>query len=149
MSGSQLETFRTDRPSRKLDYRTIGPYKVLRCHNKACSINLPTRYHCSSNLSRLQATQGPGKPCGGPTTTPPSKPITVEDVMEYEVDQVRDLRLFHRRLRFKIRWRGYPQDPKWYPADNGEFDKSKDLIEDFYRQHPNKPRGQGFTHGVM
>jgi hypothetical protein len=66
----------------------------------------------------------------------------VNDEDEWEVDDILDSRLFGRgkRLQYKVRWKGLDQDLEWYNTDGGEFDNCQDLIEDFHRCYPIKPR---------
>ena len=36
------------------------------------------------------------------------------------------------RLQFRVAWRGWPDDPTWYNADDGEFSHAKDALNEFY-----------------
>jgi hypothetical protein len=57
-------------------------------------------------------------------------------------DNVLDSQLLRRgkRLEYKIKWKRLDQDLDWYNTDGGEFDNCQDLVEDFHRRYPTKPK---------
>ena len=68
----------------------------------------------------------------------PDPVITGEDPAEdeFEVTRILDARINRQyrggRLQFRVAWRGWPDDPTWYNADDGEFSHAKDALNEFY-----------------
>ena len=70
---------------------------------------------------------------------PPPDPVTIEGEEEYEVDHIRDSKLFGRTLKFLVRWKGYGEgEDTWEPAKN--LDHAPHALQDFYNQNPGAPR---------
>ena len=71
----------------------------------------------------------------------PPGPIIVEGTEQYEVDDILDAKLDYRRLKYRVKWRGYgDRDLDWYDADNGEFDTAANIVAEFYKKYPRKPK---------
>ncbi|KAK7178021.1 hypothetical protein PSPO01_15933 [Paraphaeosphaeria sporulosa] len=43
-------------------------------------------------------------------------PTQGDEEVEYEVRQVLEARIFGRKLKYRVKWLGYDDDPKWYDA---------------------------------
>ena len=72
---------------------------------------------------------------------PPPTPIITEDEEEHwEVDDILDSRRYRGRLQYKVKWHGIDRDNEWYYADRGEFGGSEEVLEEFHRKYPGKPR---------
>jgi hypothetical protein len=129
----------TTRPSKKLDDKMLGPFKVLEAVGTSYRLQLLStmRIHDVFSLLRKAAND----PLPGQTNEPP-QPVVVDDEDEWEVDDILDSRLFGRgkRLQYKVKWKGIDQDLDWYNADGGEFDNCQDLVDDFHRRYPTKPK---------
>lgn len=121
---------KTKRPSTKLDFKKLGPFKIL---NKVSSVNyrlqLPknSRLHPVFHVSLLEPARG-DTPIATDTELQPEN-----ELIEYEVEAILDRRLVGRREEFLIKWEGYePTDNSWEPTRN----ISNDLLEEFRRRHP-------------
>jgi hypothetical protein len=131
------KNIKTERPSRKLDHKWIGPYKVRKVVKGACHLELPQSmkihdtFHTS--LLRMAATD----PLTG-QTQPPPPPITIDEEEEYEVDDILDSRYHYGKLQYRVAWTGHPPDRAWYPAENFQ-DHSKEILDDYHRRYPAKP----------
>lgn len=135
---------KTRRPSKKLDDKRIGPFKIIRkIGNSSYELLLPTSmkihnvFHVSL-LSEARASQIPGR------RTDPPPPVEIDNEIEYEVAAILDSKLQRKRLLFLVDWYGYgPSDRTWEKAEN--LENAQDAIMEFYRQHPNKPGASQFS----
>ena len=109
---------RTQRPSRKLDHKQIGPFTILkRIGTTSYKLDLPQSmkihpvFH--SNLLRLDPNDAlPSQ------HTLLSPPIIVDGAEEWEVERILDSRIRYRKLQYKAQWKDHPPDNTWYPASN-------------------------------
>jgi len=140
-------TVRTTRPSRKLDYKKIGPFKILaktgintyrlefpptmKIHNNI-HISLLEPYHDNQFPSQRQE---------------PPPPIIIDGEPEYELEEIIDSRLHYGKLQYRAKWKSYSpeHDKVWYPANN--FENAQDAVHKFHQQHPDKP-SQNRTQGA-
>ena len=100
----------TERPSRKLDDKMLGPFRVLDKVGSSYRLELPASMQIHNvfhpSLLRKAATD----PLPGQQTEPP-RPVTVDGQEEWEIDDILDARLFgrNRRLQFRVRWKDEQQ----------------------------------------
>jgi hypothetical protein len=129
---------KTSRPSKKLDYKRTGPYTVSKIINKnAYKLDLPStmRNHDGFHVSLLDRYT---PPVGG---QPPSElhPMIVYDTVEWEVDRLLDYRRRYRKLHYLVHWAGYNDiRTSWERAEH--LKNSRDLADEFYQEHPDRPR---------
>ena len=52
------------------------------------------------------------------------EPIVVDNENEWEVEDILDSRLYGRgkRLQYRVKWKGFDTDLKWYNADDDQFE---------------------------
>ena len=138
------KNLKTDRPSKKLDYKMIGPFRVLRAHGNAYTLDLPPHMAINPTFHASLLRKDPEDPLPGQHQEPPP-PTKIDEQDEYQVDDILAARLFGKgkRLQFKVKWKGYPPDNAWYYADGGEFDNSQAIVDDFYSRFPDAPRSRG------
>jgi transposase InsO family protein len=130
---------RTTRPSKKLDWKMIGPYKVKKVLGASCQLELPSSMTIHDTFHTSLLRKASDDPLPGQIADPPP-PIVIDQEEEFELDDVLDSRRVGRnkKLQYKVSWKGYPPDPTWYPAEN--FENSKEVVADFHGKFPTKPR---------
>src|SRR6202008_1710536 len=130
----------TQRPSKKLDDKRAGPFKILeKVGAAAYRLELPAQWkiHPVFNEVLLSRYQEPIFP--SQQTPPPPPPDIIEQQEEYEVEEIRDSRMHRRRLEYLMHWKGYPsEEDTWEPEKNVAH--SPEAIADFHRRYPSAPR---------
>jgi len=129
---------RTTRPSKKLDNKNIGPFRVthvLGSHNYRLDLGDQT-IHSTFHVDRLLPYIAPDSFSGRPRLGRPP-PETIEPNV-YVVDEIVDSRRRGKKLQFFVRWKGYgSKDMQWVSATN--FHQDDALVLSFVRRHPTKP----------
>ena len=125
----------TLRPSRKLDNRRLGPFKVIEpIGTHAYRIDLPIsmKIHNVFNVSRLSPAANNPFPS---QQQDPAPPVQVDGNDEYLVQQVLDSKMVRSRLKYLVQWVGY-DDPTWEPAENLD---GVTAVDTFHSRYPTKP----------
>jgi len=130
---------KTTRPSKKLDYKKIGPFKILaKIGTSTYKLALPPSMaiHNTFYISLLEPYQDSRFPSEIKEPTPP---IQIEGEDEYELDEIIDSRLHYNKLQYRAKWKGYSpeHDKVWYPAEN--FNNAEHTVQRFHRGYPRKP----------
>jgi hypothetical protein len=126
---------RTTRPSRKLDWKRLGPYTVKRKVSPyAYELDLPRglRIHPVHHVSLLDPVAE--DPLPGQVVTPPP-PVEVGGDAEYQVERVEDSRVYRNQLQYLVRWTGYDQ-MTWEPAKDVN---GLQALDAFHEKYPQKP----------
>jgi hypothetical protein len=130
----------TTRPSAKLDFRRLGPFKILEVIGEAKAaykLELPAtmRIHPTFHVSLLTKYTPnviPGR------TQPEPPPIIVDGQEEFEVEKILDSRIRYNKLQYYVDWKGYGvNDRTWEPSS--QFDHAPEAIEEYHRNFPNRP----------
>ena len=132
----------TTRPSRKLDYRKIGPYRIIeKINNVAFRLQLPHTFQIhpvfhTSLLSPHIEKDIPGR------RTQPLPPVLLENGPEWEVEELVDVRKGNRKgargWEWLVRWKGFGVgDDSWETQE--ELLRAPEALQDFYQRYPEKP----------
>jgi hypothetical protein len=138
------------RPSRKLDYRRLGPFPIIeRIGPVAYRLRLPgdLLIHNVFHVSLLEP--APTNPFPS-RIVPPPPPVEVDGELEYVVEEILDSRRRGRGLQYLVRWLNYPlSEATWEPSSN--VVNAADLVAAFHQRFPSKPgpRRVSFEGGVM
>ena len=125
---------RTTRPTRKLQYKRLGPFRVKRQVSPyAYELELPTsiRIHRVQPVSLMDPVsedllQG--------QVMPPPPPVEVDGEEEYQVSSVEDSRMYRNRLQYLIRWTGYDS----LTSEPAKFVDGLQAVGEFHRRYPQK-----------
>ena len=125
----------TSRPTRKLDWKRLGPYRVL-CRIFPYSYEL--EFPASIQIHRVQPVSllDPvvDDPVAGQRIEPPP-PVEVDGEEEYQVSSVENSSMCRSQLQYLIRWTGYASLP-WEPA---KLVDGLQAVEEFHQRYPQKP----------
>jgi len=128
---------RTTRPSDKLDFKLLGPFKILKIvGTSAYRLDLPAtmKVHPTFHVSLLEPYHGNDLPARRPA--PPPEPIVDDDGdLRYHVKAILKARFHRRALQYFVRWEGYDANSdSWIP--HTELDDDDPLVLDFHTKHP-------------
>jgi hypothetical protein len=129
---------RTTRPSKKLDFRRLGPFKILDQVGKVSfRLQLPPsmKIHNVFHASLLEpAVSNPFSN----RVIPPPPVVEVDGQDEYEVEEILDSRSYRRHGQYLVKWKGYPlAEATWEPFEN--LENSQDLVQAFHLANPQRP----------
>jgi len=129
---------KTRRPSDKLDYRRLGPFRVSKQVNEvAYRLDLPSsmKIHPVFHVSLLEPYKESTIPGRLPTPPPP---IEINGEEEFEVSKIIDSRINRRRLEYLVHWQGYEISERTWEATANLANAPK-MINKFHRQYLIKP----------
>ena len=125
---------KTKRPSDKLDHRKLGPFKISEVKGPVnYKLELPRtmNIHNVFHISLLEP---------APKGAPPAPKTEIEPVnpnAEYEVEELLDCQIVRKKLKYLVKWFGYPHsENSWEPVSNL---KCPEKLEAFHRQNPEIP----------
>jgi hypothetical protein len=108
----EATNLKSKRPSKKLDDRRFGPFKVLKkVGERAYKLDLPRtwkRIHPVFHTTLLRPYKLPTSSLQQPPPPPP--PIDLGGTPEYEVEEVLDSHERRGKKEFLVKWRGQPRE---------------------------------------
>ena len=136
LSSKNIES---TRPCKDLEDRQLGPYQIIGKVGSSYRLKLPSSMKIYNVFSPKYLRPYATDPLPGQHQEPP-RPITTENGDEYTVDDILDSRKYRGRLQYKVKWNNLDRDDQWYYADKDEFANSQEVVNEFHRQYPEKPR---------
>jgi len=138
---------RTTRPCKKLDYKKIGPFKILaKIGSSAYKLDLPDtmKIHNTIHISLLEPYENNKLPS---QRQEPPPPIIIEGEPEYELEEIVDGRLYYGKLQYRAKWTGYSpeHDKVSYPASN--LENAVNTKQRFHERYPEKPSQDRYHEG--
>jgi hypothetical protein len=132
---------RTNRPSDKLDFKLLGPFKILKVIGpSAFRLDLPDtmKIHPTFHTSLLEPYHSNDLPGRRAPTPPP--PVVDDDAADerYFVHAILKSRKHRNTFQYFVRWEGYdPNSDSWIPQT--ELDDDDPLVLAFHSKYPNAP----------
>ena len=129
---------RSVRPSRKLDHKREGPFRIMEAPNLktpyAYRVDFPAdiKVHLVRHISELKPAANnpyPGQ------IIPPLPLVEIDGEEEWEVEEVLDAKIRYRKLQSLIKWTGY-DIPDWGDAKDVDGLLAIDI---FHRRYLHKP----------
>ena len=132
----------TDRPNKKLDFKKLGPYEVLRKKNHLnYEIKIPDNKNFFNTFHISLLEPAPKDVRLANTTIQPNlvDPEDSNDDQEWEIKKILNSEYRNGLLYYQIHWKGYPQNQAtWEPAENCKG--STTALRKFHCDNPNKPK---------
>jgi hypothetical protein len=129
-----------DRPSKKLDDKRYGPFKVLKeIIPAAYLLDLPQTWkaiHPVIHEEYLTLYHPPSFEIQRPPPPPPA--VIVEGHIEHDVETILDLQMNRKRVQYLVKWTGYPREEATWESW-GNVKNSPNLIKEFHARYPTKP----------
>lgn len=140
--------YKSNRPSKKLDYKNIGPFKIIeRINEVAYRLKLPNtmKIHNVFHVSLLELKSKDIYPT---QINPEPLPVIIGDEEEFEVESILDSKVKRKKVLYFCHWKGYGvKDRTWEPVTS--FIDDEDLVSDvllaFHRNYPDKPKAQEYV----
>lgn len=137
---------KTTRPMKKLDYQWIGPFRVLaKVGNTSYRLELPAtmRIHDVFHVSKLKRYEDQDAPPR--VTKQPALPIVVEDQEYHRVEHILDCKRHGRSNQYLVHWEHYGIDDRTWEPYRTLVEDVPELLADYHRRHPGKPRPEEKT----
>lgn len=131
---------KTDRPSKKLDDKRYGPFKIVKIIGpNAYQLQLPPSMKVHPVFNTVKLRPFIKDTIFGRNPPPKPPPVIKGDNPEWEVEYIKDSRLQRGKLQYLVKWKGYPQEEStWEPEEY--LKNSKKLIKDFHTKYPSAPK---------
>jgi hypothetical protein len=129
----------TDWPTKKLDHKWLGPFKILKVVSRAAlKLQLPKGYRMHPIVSVSDVRRHRPDEIAEHPRHPEPGPTIIDGGEEYEVEKILDSKYIRCWLHYLIQWRGYPSsENSWIP--DRDTQNTPDLITEFHQQHPSAP----------
>ena len=127
----------TTRPSKKLDYKRLGPFKITKQINPvAFELELPETYRIHNVFHASLLTPYVENEFANRTPPPPA-PVEIDGELEYEVEEVIKVKKGRGgKYVYFVLWSGYSRDDAtWEPLTN--LENCLEKVGTFYNKHPN------------
>lgn len=130
---------RTTRPSSKLDFKKLGPYRIReKIGERAYRLRLPSTMdmHPVFHVSLLE--KYTPNPYPARTSPPPPDPVVTNGEDAFHVEKILDSRWRRDQLQYFVHWEGYPIEERTW-AIAADLPDDEPVVVDFHTRYPHKP----------
>ena len=134
----------TDRPTKKLDFKNLGPYLVKKqCGPSAYRLDLPREMKIHNVFNTMLLRPAASDPLPGQAAKEPPRPeVVVTDGVEEEqwtAIAIKDTRLKGRgkKLHYLVEWKGY-EHATWQPWED-VLPGCDRIVKAFHERRPDRP----------
>lgn len=128
-----MRYFTTTRPSKKLDFPTNGPFRVVEKIGSSYRLELPASMKVHNVFPAAKLRKDPGDPLPGQFLEPPP-PINVTGDDEWEIEDILACRKQRGNLSYRVSWLNQDVDLTWYPASDVKYAPAK--LREFHINNP-------------
>ena len=125
---------RTKRPSKKLDFRKIGPFKVEeKISTSNYRLSLPASMKLRTHVFHISLLEP------APKSAKLATDVEAEDEEEeWDVEDILDSRITKGQLQYLVKWLDFgPEDNSWEPATNLHCPEK---LKEFHQRNPDRPK---------
>ena len=134
---------RSDCPSKKLDNKRFGPFKILeKVGRSTYKLKLDLKWHGVHPVFHKPLLHPYSIPSLASQKKPPlPPPDLIQGVEEQEIEEILASQERHRKIEYLISWKGFPsEENEWIIAS--KMTHMEDAIKDFHQTHPTVPHPQ-------
>lgn len=130
------KNMKTDRPAKKLDWRYLGPYKVLEKVGRAYRLEIPKTWEIhpvfhSSLLEKVGEDNYDREPI-------PQPPEIINNEEEWEVEKILNSKIKRGKTEYLVRWKGFTtKSDEWVPFK--DIENAQDMVNAFHELNPGAP----------
>lgn len=130
----------TKRPSKKLDARFVGPFRVAaRIGNVAYRLDLPSSYSAIHNVFHVSLLEPYVARSIQSCEDELREPVEVEGELEYSVEAILDQKMVRGKPFYLVKWLGYDlSDATWESPAN--LTHCSGALNDYHMKFPDRPR---------
>ena len=128
-----MRYFNTSRPSKKLDFPTNGPFRVLERIGSSYRLELPASMKVHNVFPAAKLRRDPNDPLPGQIAEA-IPPINITGDDEWEVQTILACRKLRGSLSYKVSWLNQDVDLTWYTASDVKYAPAK--LRDFHLANP-------------
>ena len=128
-----MRYFTSTRPSKKLDFPTNGPFRVIEKVGSSYRLELPASMKVHNVFPAAKLRKHPNDPLPG-QTSPPPPPINITGDDEWEIEDILACRKQRNSLSYRVSWLNQDVDLIWYDATDVKYAPAK--LQQFHLNNP-------------
>ena len=129
-----------DRPSKKVDDKRYSPFKVIKKVGKAAyKLDLPHTWRAIWPIFNKIFLTPYISPSSSQQKNTRPVPDIIDNYEEYEVEEIMNSQLKWGRLRYLVRWKGWPEHHHWTWEPPKNLTHTDEAIDEYHKKNPAAP----------